>query len=118
MDQYFMDLYRTRLYLLLVFLILAYVVSPQFRRIFTKAGRWIDGRKTWQAVQRFLFFCVSASFIPGKAGVAISSIFLHGEDTINYQQYLQDHSYVRLENADLEGLEEKLSFVFSDYDNH
>lgn len=31
MDQYFMDLYRTRLYLLLVFLILVYVVSPQFR---------------------------------------------------------------------------------------
>lgn len=53
MDQYFMDLYRTRLYFPLVFLILAHVVSPQFRRIFTKAGRWIDGRKTWQAVQRF-----------------------------------------------------------------
>ena len=76
MDQYFMDLYRTRLYLPLVFLILAYVVSPQFRRIFTKAGRWIDGRKTWQAAQRFLFFCVSVSFIPGKAGAAISASIL------------------------------------------
>lgn len=59
MDQYFMDLYRTRLYLPLVFLILAYVVSPQFRRIFTKAGRWIDGRKTWQAVAG----CAAVSFL-------------------------------------------------------
>lgn len=58
MDQYFMDLYRTRLYLPLVFLILAYVVSPQFRRIFTKAGRWIDGRKTWQAAAG----CAAVSF--------------------------------------------------------
>ena len=59
MDQYFMDLYRTRLYLPLVFLILAYVVSPQFRRIFTKAGRWIDGRKTWQAAAG----CAAVSFL-------------------------------------------------------
>lgn len=59
MDQYFMDLYRTRLYLPLVFLILAYVVSPQFRRIFTKAGRWIDGRKTWQATAG----CAAVSFL-------------------------------------------------------
>ena len=59
MDQYFMDLYRTRLYLPLVFLILAYVVSPQFRRIFTKAGRWIDGRKTWQAAAG----CAVVSFL-------------------------------------------------------
>lgn len=59
MDQYFMDLYRTRLYLPLVFLILAYVVSPQFRRIFTKAGRWIDGRKTWQAAAG----CAAFSFL-------------------------------------------------------
>ena len=58
MDQYFMDLYRTRLYLPLVFLILAYVVSPQFRRIFTKAGRWIDGCKTWQAAAG----CAAVSF--------------------------------------------------------
>lgn len=59
MDQYFMDLYRTRLYLPLVFLILAYVVSPQFRRIFTKAGRWIDGHKTWQAAAG----CAAVSFL-------------------------------------------------------
>lgn len=59
MDQYFMDLYRTRLYLPLVFLILAYVVSPQFRRIFTKAGRWIDGCKTWQAAAG----CAAVSFL-------------------------------------------------------
>ena len=59
MDQYFMDLYRTRLYLPLVFLILAYVVSPQFRRIFTKAGRWIDGRKTWKAAAG----CAAVSFL-------------------------------------------------------
>lgn len=59
MDQYFMDLYRTRLYLPLVFLILAYVVSPQFRRIFTKAGIWIDGRKTWQAAAD----CAAVSFL-------------------------------------------------------
>lgn len=59
MDQYFMDLYRTRLYLPLVFLILAYVVSPQFRRIFTKAGRWIDDRKTWQAAAG----CAAVSFL-------------------------------------------------------
>ena len=59
MDQYFMDLYRTRLYLPLVFLILAYVVSPQFRRIFTKAGRWIDGRKTWQTAAG----CAAVSFL-------------------------------------------------------
>lgn len=59
MDQYFMDLYRTRLYLPLVFLILAYVVSPQFRRIFTKVGRWIDGRKTWQAAAG----CAVVSFL-------------------------------------------------------
>lgn len=58
MDQYFMDLYRTRLYLPLVFLILAYVVSPQFRRIFTKAGRWIDDRKTWQTAAG----CAAVSF--------------------------------------------------------
>lgn len=59
MDQYFMDLYRTRLYLPLVFLILAYVVSPQFRRIFTKAGRWIDDRKTWQTAAG----CAAVSFL-------------------------------------------------------
>ena len=59
MDQYFMDLYRTRLYLPLVFLILAYVVSPRFRRIFTKAGRWIDGSKTWQAAAG----CAAVSFL-------------------------------------------------------
>lgn len=59
MDQYFMDLYRTRLYLPLVFLILAYVVSPQFRRIFTKAGSWIDDRKTWQAAAG----CAAVSFL-------------------------------------------------------
>lgn len=59
MDQYFMDLYRTRLYLPLVSLILAYVVSPQFRRIFTKAGRWIDDRKTWQASAG----CAAVSFL-------------------------------------------------------
>lgn len=59
MDQYFMDLYRTRLYLPLVFLILAYVVSPQFRRIFTKAGRWIDDRKTWQMAAG----CAAVSFL-------------------------------------------------------
>lgn len=59
MDQYFMDLYRTRLYLPLEFLILAYVVSPKFRRIFTKAGRWIDGRKTWQAAAG----CAAVSFL-------------------------------------------------------
>lgn len=59
MDQYFMDLYRTRLYLPLVFLILAYVVSPKFRRIFTKAGRWIDDRKTWQAAAG----CAAVSFL-------------------------------------------------------
>ena len=58
MDQYFMDLYRTRLYLPLVFLILAYVVSPQFRRIFTKAERWIDDRKTWQTAAG----CAAVSF--------------------------------------------------------
>lgn len=59
MDQYFMDLYRTRLYLPLVFLILAYVVSPQFRRIFTKAGRWIDDRQTWQTAAG----CAAVSFL-------------------------------------------------------
>ena len=60
---------------------------------------------------------VSVLVFFGRKGEAISSIFLRGEDTINYQQYLQDHSYVRLENADLEGLEE-MSLAFSDYDNH
>lgn len=60
---------------------------------------------------------VSVLVFFGRKNEAISSIFLRGEDTISYQQYLQDHSYVRLENADLEGLEE-MSLAFSDYDNH
>lgn len=60
---------------------------------------------------------VSVLVFFGRKSKAISSIFLRGEDTISYQQYLQDHSYVRLENADLEGLEE-MSLAFSDYDNH
>lgn len=60
---------------------------------------------------------VSVLVFFGRKSEAISSIFLRGEDTISYQQYLQDHSYVRLENADLEGLEE-MSLAFSDYDNH
>lgn len=60
---------------------------------------------------------ISVLLLIGRKSEAISSIFLRGEDTISYQQYLQDHSYVRLENADLEGLEE-MSLAFSDYDNH
>ena len=60
---------------------------------------------------------VSVLVFFGRKSEAISSIFLRGEDTISYQQDLQDHSYVRLENADLEGLEE-MSLAFSDYDNH
>lgn len=60
---------------------------------------------------------VSVLVFFGRKSEAISSIFLRGEDTISYQQYLQDHSYVCLENADLEGLEE-MSLAFSDYDNH
>lgn len=61
---------------------------------------------------------ISVLLLIGRKSEAISSIFLRGEDTISYQQYLQDHRYVRLENAYLEALEERLSLVFSDYDNH
>ena len=61
---------------------------------------------------------ISVLLLIGRKSEAISSIFLRGEDTISYQQYLQDHRYVRLENAYLEAPEERLSLVFSDYDNH
>lgn len=61
---------------------------------------------------------ISVLLLIGRKSEAISSIFLRGEDTISYQQYLQDHRYVRLVNADLEAPEERLSLVFSDYDNH
>lgn len=70
MDQYFMNLYRTRLYVPLFLFFMAYVLSPEFRSIFDKAGRWINQRKTWKmagvcAAISFLF-CLGVIY-PGKS---------------------------------------------------
>ena len=48
MDQYFMNLYRTRLYAPLLLFFMAYVLSPGFRSVFKKVECWINQRRTWK----------------------------------------------------------------------
>ncbi len=61
-----MNLYRTRLYLPLVLLLLAYWFVPSVRNAVTKAAAWIDRRRTWGvallcAVVSFLF-CIGVIY--------------------------------------------------------
>lgn len=70
MDQYFMNLYRTRLYAPLLLLFMAYVLSPGFRSVFKKVECWINQRRTWKmagicAAISFLF-CLGVIY-PGKS---------------------------------------------------
>lgn len=70
MDQYFMNLYRTRLYAPLLLFFMAYVLSPGFRSVFKKVECWINQRRTWKmagicAAISFLF-CLGVIY-PGKS---------------------------------------------------
>ena len=58
MDSYFMDLYRTRLYLPLTLLLLAYWFIPSVRKAVAGAAEWIDHRKTWVMA----LVCAAVSF--------------------------------------------------------